>query len=297
MPEPDAPFWTIGGSEAAAACGIDPYRSAVMLWLEKTGRVARHETEAMRWGRLVEPLIFASLQTDGRDVLPAPADGYKDPERPWLTGHPDGFVRLDGARGVLEIKTANQWARAQHDGDVPVHWQAQVQQYLHLTGLDVALVACLVNGQRLELATVERDEKAIGRLIELEEGFLWHVTTDKPPAPDGSDSAKQALRELFGEAQPGKTIRLLGEPWEAVKQARVLKEQIDECERQYAVQLQLVQAAMGDAEYAVSPFDTTVARWQNVSSSRLDMAALKTDHPRLYAEYTKTTASRRMTLI
>lgn len=40
--------FTIGGSEAAAAAGIDPHRSRVGLWLEKTGRVEREETEAMR---------------------------------------------------------------------------------------------------------------------------------------------------------------------------------------------------------------------------------------------------------
>ena len=29
----------IGGSEAAAACGIDPYRSRLMLWYEKVNGV------------------------------------------------------------------------------------------------------------------------------------------------------------------------------------------------------------------------------------------------------------------
>ena len=64
---------TIGGSEAAAACGVDPYRSRVWLWGEKTGRPGfeRPETEAMRWGKRLEDDIDDALRELGYDVTEA----------------------------------------------------------------------------------------------------------------------------------------------------------------------------------------------------------------------------------
>ena len=56
---------TIGGSTAAAACGIDPHHSRVALWLEMTGRVTTLESEPMKWGKLLEPVIFDELTTRG----------------------------------------------------------------------------------------------------------------------------------------------------------------------------------------------------------------------------------------
>lgn len=84
--------FTLGGSDAAAACGVDPWKSPVMLYLEKTGVVVREESEAMRFGRKLEAVVWGELEERGYDLLPAPADGFTDSERPWLVGHPDGFV-------------------------------------------------------------------------------------------------------------------------------------------------------------------------------------------------------------
>ena len=43
----DVRRFTVGGSDVAAAAGIHPFVSPVMLWLQKTGRVEVAETEAM----------------------------------------------------------------------------------------------------------------------------------------------------------------------------------------------------------------------------------------------------------
>ena len=42
----------IGGSDAAAVCGLDPWRSPFEVWLDKTGLfVDETAGEAVRWGR------------------------------------------------------------------------------------------------------------------------------------------------------------------------------------------------------------------------------------------------------
>ena len=50
----------IGGSDAPAIAGVDPYKSAYTVWLQKTGQLpiaADPPSEAARWGQLLEDLI------------------------------------------------------------------------------------------------------------------------------------------------------------------------------------------------------------------------------------------------
>jgi putative phage-type endonuclease len=287
----------IGGSEAAAACGVDPYRSRVMLWAEKTGRIERPETEAMKWGKLLEPVVFQELERQGFDVMPAPDVEWSHDSERWMSGHVDGFVDLDGRRGVLEIKTGSVFAGHdwKSDAGAPLPYLVQIHHYMALTGCEVGLLACLVGGQRLELRTVERDDAALEAILELEQEFLRYVKTDTPPPPDGSDSAKDAIRALHPESS-GKTIRLDKATWEACKELRARKEQLDAVKRQAAELQQVVELAMGDAEQAVSPFDTPAARWSNVVSRRFDTTRFKQDHPALYDEYAVAKTTRRFTV-
>ena len=57
--------FTLGGSVAASAAGIDPFRSRVMAWAELTGRVSREESEAVEWGNRLEPVIDDAMTERG----------------------------------------------------------------------------------------------------------------------------------------------------------------------------------------------------------------------------------------
>ncbi|SOE81023.1 putative phage-type endonuclease [Caballeronia arationis] len=65
----------IGGSDAAAAVGLNPYKSQLELWMEKTGRDDELEkpdpndtTHPIFWGTLLEPIVAAAYtqQTSNR---------------------------------------------------------------------------------------------------------------------------------------------------------------------------------------------------------------------------------------
>lgn len=295
---------TLGGSDAAAACGVDPWTSQVMLWARLTGRAEHPETEAMHFGRKLERVIWDELSERGFELLPAPAAGFRDPERKWLVGHPDGFVSQDmsptpprataSAEGaVLEIKTANQWAhRTGWCGEVPVAYQAQAQVYIHLTDRARCLVACLVAGSRLELRYIERDEDAIGLLLDGMERFLRYVKRDRPPPPDGSDSSKAALIVLYPQAQESKLVRLDREHWNLVRELRARKEQADTIAGQVRELENRLKAFMGDAELAISPHDTDALRWAMRHDKRVDVTALRAQRPDIAAEYEKHTTTR-----
>jgi putative phage-type endonuclease len=287
----------IGGSEAAAACGVDPHRSRIMLWAEKTGRVRGEATEPMMWGSILEPVVFRYLEATDWEVMPAPADEGVHPDYPWLVGHVDGYVNIGGERGVLEIKTGSSWTVKDWRDNIgaPIAYVIQCQHYLELTGLDVALLACLVGGQRLETRIVHRDAKLIERMLHLEYYFKEMVRLDVPPPPDGSDSAGDAIKALYPEGVD-RSVRLTGETWEAFKELRQRREQLAAVKEQVAELQQRIELAMGDAVEAYSPFDTRVATWRNVQRSQLDTKALRADHPALADEYTVKQTTRRFTV-
>lgn len=287
----------IGGSEAAAACGVDPYRSRVMLWAEKTGRLERPDTEAMHFGRLLEPVVFAELERRGFELMPAPADEWTHSDAYFMVCHPDGFVALEGERGLLEIKTAGHFAGHDWSSDAgaPLAYQVQAHHNMEVTGCDVCLLACLVAGQRLELRTVRRDREVIAAMVELEAEFREYLIADTPPPPDGSSSAHDAIRAMYPESS-GKTVRLDRATWDAVLELRARKDQLATVKAQVAELQQRIELAMGDAELAVSPFDTPAAKWPTIQQTRLDTTALKAARPEVYAEFAATRPIRRFTL-
>lgn len=290
----------IGGSEAAAAAGIDPHHSRVMLWLEKTGRIERQPSEAMEWGTLLEPVILGVLAERGYDVQAGDGLALTDPGRPWITGHPDGFTTVDGEAALLEVKTAGVWAaRADAwEGDgLPIAYEAQLQHYLHLTGLSRYLLAVLIGGQRLELREGRRDERAIELLLRLEEEF-WteYVLPDRQPPPGGTDSDRDALAALYPHARPGEVVRLDAEHVGLYRDLLARRRQGDAIDRQRAELENRLKAFIGDAETAIDRDDNEVLRWTNYTRNAIDSKRLKRERPDIAEQYQTTTTGRRFTV-
>lgn len=287
----------IGGSEAAAACGVDPFRSRVMLYAEKVGMVERDESEAMRWGTLLEPVIAQELERRGYEVMPAAPAGYVDDNRPWMHGHPDGFTHIEGTSAILEIKTTSAWSPRQWDeqGGTPFANVMQLHHYFELTGYSVGLLAVLVGGQRLETRVVQRDDAVIARMLELEGEFIDYLRRREPPPPDGSHSASDALSALFPSGGGG-VVRLDNAHWQTYRGLVALREQEAAIATQRAEKEQTLKAFMGEASEAISPHDVTCARWTTYERTDLDRTALKAARPDVYQEFSTTKTLRRFTL-
>ena len=100
-------------SDAAAALGHNPYKSAVELWSEKTGLVDPPDlsgNEAVEFGIRLEPVIceaFAS-RTGRRVVAELPYHLVRDKDHDWLGCTPDARQRSADhtGQGNLQIKTS-----------------------------------------------------------------------------------------------------------------------------------------------------------------------------------------------
>ncbi|WP_369070840.1 YqaJ viral recombinase family protein [Burkholderia gladioli] len=293
----------IGGSDAAAAVGLNPYLSALELWLDKTGRaegMPRPDPDDTRsptyWGTLLEPIVAASYTKQTGNRVRRVNAVLRHPAMPWMLANVDREVM--GCRDVqlLECKTAGEFgARLWRDG-VPEYVQIQVQHQLAVTGKQAAHVAVLLCGQALEVFRIERDDGLIARLIELEARFWKYVETDTPPPPDGSESADRALRHLY--PGHGGTVDITGD----VRLSLVFADLVAvraEIEARQAIEAQLKQAiqqAMGEATRAV--FETgEVSFKRSRDSSTVDLKRLLDDHPELEQHYAGTKLGSRRFLV
>lgn len=194
----------IGSSDAAAAVGLNPYKSILELWLEKTGAAPARPAEAevqefgpAYWGTLLEPIVAAHYTRQTGNRVRRVNAVLAHPDYPWMLANLDREIVGSADVQILECKTAGlNGARLWRDG-VPEYVQLQVLHQLAVTGKAAADVAVLVCGQELRVHRIERDEALICQLIELERDFWRMVTEGTAPDADGSDSAERALQRLY----------------------------------------------------------------------------------------------------
>lgn len=294
----------LGGSTIAAAAGVDPWCSPIDLFYRLTDADYRarrdgENAEAKAWRNRMQPLIFEALRERGYSAIETPNVTVQDSAWPWLEGHPDGIVgdpmRSPNAflcDAIVEAKLTGGYGYKPTDA-LPLHWQAQVQTYMHLGRVERAIVAVLVAGIRLDVHEVFYDGRAVAVLLGMAEAFVEHVREGVPPAPDGSASAREALALRFPKQEPGRRYRLTGFEWETAKQLRLLREQQREVERQITELENRVKACDPEAETFIDPYDNTFATWKEVASRKLDTKLLQAERPELADLFTRETTYRR----
>lgn len=286
----------IGSSDAAAAVGLNPYKSQLELWLEKTGhdgclpKTDPHDEESPAyWGNLLEPIVAAhyTKRTGNRVRRINAVLQHPDHRLSWMLANIDREVIGCPEVQILECKTAGiNGARLWKEG-VPEYVQLQVQHQLAVTGKKVADVAVLLGGQKLEIHRIERDDALIERLIALEHLF-WHaVETGSPPPADGSDSAELALRSLYpsdnGSRLDFRDDRNLSAVFSNLLNVR---QTLDEYGKVEAKLRQTIEQAMADASAA--QFETGVVSWKKSKDGiQLDVERLLKEQPELLNQYAR----------
>lgn len=293
----------IGSSDAAAAVGLNPYKSQLELWLEKTGRDTslpkidpNDEESPAYWGNILEPIVATHYtKRSGHRVRRINAVlQHPDPKLPWMLANIDREVIGADDVQILECKTAGiNSARLWKEG-VPEYVQLQVMHQLAVTGKQAADVAVLLGGQHLEIHRIERDEQMITRLIDLERLFWDYVVSDTPPPADGTASAEAALRCLYPEDN-GQTLDFSQHTELATTylELKAVRQSIAQQEEREAQLKQVLQQAMGAATRA--EFTEGYISWRKAKDSTgLDVERMLKEKPYLQIRYPKIkTGSRR----
>lgn len=195
----------IGSSDCATACGLNPYMSMLELWMIKTGRVKQSiedESEGLAplyWGKQLEPLVaqYYSMHTNTKVRRVNAVLQHRDPDKHFMLANLDYSVVGDADVQILECKTAGEYgAKLWRDG-VPLYVLCQVQHQLAVTGKKAAHICVLLCGHETRIFKVTRSETVIKHIIEAERYFWTCVEKDTPPSVDASQSAAQAIQQLY----------------------------------------------------------------------------------------------------
>lgn len=275
----------IGGSDAAAILGLDPYKSAFEVYAEKLGLKAEEPgNEAMRQGRDLEAYVAARFEEAKGKKVRRRNSIFQHPKYPWMIGNIDRWVV--GEKAGLECKTTSVLNKTKFaQGEYPANYYVQCMHYMAVTGAERWYLAVLVLNKAFHVFTIERDEAEIQALIEAERRF-WeeHILKEIPPSPDGSESAAELIRTFYPAAKEGKEAALFGQE-DKIRAYLDLEAQIAELERRRDALKQEIQLAMGEAELGRAA--GYVVEWRNQVRQTLDTARLKAEQPELYRQYLK----------
>ena len=283
----------IGGSDAGAVCGLNPYRTAIQVYYDKTSDATEDiDNEAMRQGRELEEYVAKRFcEASGKRVRRANAMFY-DEKNPFMLADVDRMIV--GENAGLECKTASPYSEEKwRDDKIPLSYQLQCYHYMSVCNADAWYIAVLIYGRDFKYYRIERDNEVIENLIRIEKEF-WneYVLKQVIPDPDGSKTADAAIAERFKESK-SITIPLTGfdERLERRQEILSLLEKIETEKRQIDQELKLY---LGNAEIAEN--EHYRISWKNFSRSSIDEKRLKAEQPEIYEKYRRETISRRFTV-
>ena len=273
---------SIGGSDAAATVSMNPYSSLISLYADKKGLSKDKETsEAMRLGTDLEAYVAERFcEKEGKKVR-NDFFMYADDEYDFLTANVDR--RIVGENAGLECKTMGSFNGYNLEGEeIPPHYYCQCMHYMSVMGFEKMYLAILVLQKGLYVFTIDRDEDFINSLRAAEVEFWTHnIMNDIMPAPDGSESSLDTLKELYPEGQKNTEIAIWGlDPM--VRDYRAFKS----LEKEYhdkAEELKArICAKLGDNEVGVG--DNFGCSWKNQTKPNISPAKLKARYPKIYKE-------------
>lgn len=190
----------IGGSDAAAILGLNPYKTNTDLWLEKTGKVTPEDISSkpyVQYGTNAEKSLRELFALD----FPQYRVDYFENNLILNSKYPFAHASLDGEltdeddrKGILEIKTTNilqSMQKEKWNNRIPDNYYIQVLHYLMVTEYDFAVLKAQLKsdfGGNVYLQTkhyfIERSdvEEDIAFLEKKEKEFWESIKIGKKPA-------------------------------------------------------------------------------------------------------------------
>ena len=190
----------IGGSDASAIVGRNPYKSNIELWMEKTGAREAEDISNkpyVKYGTQAETHLRELFRLDFPQFTVEYVDNnmFLNDRYPWAHASLDGWLTdQDGRKGILEIKTTEilqSMQREKWKDRIPANYYIQILHYLMVTEFEFAVLKAQLKTvfdgvpylqtrhYFIERSEVEED---IRYLMQEEERFWRHLSSGKQPA-------------------------------------------------------------------------------------------------------------------
>ena len=283
------------GTDAGAVCGMNPYKSAMQVYLDKTGpEIEMTDNEAMRLGRDLEDYVAGRFaEATGKKVRKSNAM-YVSDEHPFMMANVDRLVV--GERAGLECKTASPYtADRWKDGNVPEWYYLQCQHYMKVLEMDRWYLAVLIFGKGFQYTWLERDETMLNDLVSIEKDF-WenHVQAKVLPSPDGSKNADELIRKYFHRKE-GTVTRMTGMD-EQISRRNELAGLIKKMQAEQKIIDQELKIYLGNAEAQTGISDRYRVTWTEYETRRIDTERLKKEQPEIYEDYSRVQKTSRLSI-
>lgn len=284
----------IGGSDVAIICGLNKYKSALELWMEKRGYKQNEEAgESAYWGNIMEPIVRkefikrSGLEVDTINLM------LKHPEHEFMLANVDGIITdQEGKKCIFEAKTASAYKLDQwKDDEIPEDYMLQIQHYMAVTGYERTYIAVLIGGNTFKYIVVDKDEELISIIIQIEKQFWNCVINDTPPKVDGSESCTNILNSLYAISNKYKSIILPMETQNIIDKYNRYKEQESIYSEKKNECINELKQLMEDNEVAI--INDSKITWKSSVSERIDTKKLKEEQPDIYNKYLKEVKMRR----
>lgn len=190
----------IGSSDIAAVAGVNPFKTSIDVFQEKTQQVEQFTGDwTSEVGHQLEPLIgkWYKDEVGASEIVAGNTMVHKD--EPWIMATPDYFVTIPvSPKRLLEIKNVG-FRVAHHWIDGPpeyvacqVHWQQEV------TGIHFADVAASISAKEPMYWQIEDSPEIRKYLKEIARDFWFeHVLKNIPPTPDNTEEYQTYLQKSF----------------------------------------------------------------------------------------------------
>ena len=281
------------GSDVGAVCGMNPYKSAMQVYLDKTSpEIEVIDNESMRLGRDLEDYVAGRfMEATGKKVRRSNAM-YVNDQHPFMMANIDRLVM--GERAGLECKTASPYqADRWKDGKIPEWYYLQCQHYMKVLEMDGWYLAVLIYGKGFQYTYLSRDEELLDHLVEIEKDF-WenHIQAKVMPSPDGSKGADELIQTYF-HRKKGAVTRLMGLD-EQITRRNELVELIKKMQTEQKIIEQEIKMYLGKEQAQTGISDQYRVTWTEYETRRIDTEKLKREQPKIYEDYSKVQKSSRL---
>lgn len=281
----------LGGSDIAAIRGMSSWRSPYDVWLEKTGQKPAEDISDkpyIVWGTKLEDIIAQTFAENHPELKVTRVNAIlRRRDFPYLQASLDRRITDEhGNHGILEIKTANEFAKESWEDKVPEYYLTQVAHYLCVTGWKFVWVAVLIGGSdyREYFFTREDLNTYIWEGFEAAQNF-WNINVLGGKQPDmiGNEAESAALLAA-NPLDPNATVVPAPRDFDdRVLTYLELKEREASIKKLIAAASDEIKALIGSNEGMEST--TYTVKWPRSTRRSLDKKKFEQDHPHMLDDY------------
>ena len=301
----------IGGSDAAAVCGVSPWKTARELYQEKAEGIFRDEPEknwvALEIGKRLEELVVQIFMRQTGLKPYAVRKMFRHPFYPFMLADVDYFVKIGEDIYVVECKTSfsyrmDEWA----DGNIPLHYELQGRHYAAVTNTKGVIFLCLHGNSEdtFLMRRIDRNLRQEADLIE-QEAYFWNEFVLEKQAPEYTEPSSLVINSLKKQLQvrEQKTVELSEDLASNILTYLKLKEkkaEADALSRNLENQIKgitapirsaLEDAQTGKIEINGISYQAGYTKRTTTSIPKSGLEVIRLLHPEIYQEYGKTTTS------